>query len=158
MAGSVNGGSLAARLELLARHLDIFESPGFTFGDWVPSWTDADGVIHLGWYRFSPAAEAFLADVGAGDWVTPFDWMTWLGTPEGQTLAGDPSAVGRATPEDLGKLLTSLVRGERFGDGTLANAFDSGMLTAIARRAGELRAAEPYEAQEPDRSIDTDDA
>ena len=138
MVGSAKDGSLAARLELLARHLEVFEAPGFTFGEWVPSRTDADGVITLGWYEFSAAAEAFLADVRAGGWVTPFDWMTWLGTPEGQSLARAPAAVARATPEDLGKLLTSLVRGERFGDGTLANAFDAGILTAIARRAREL--------------------
>jgi hypothetical protein len=73
------------------RRLDAFEAPGFRFGEWEPSWTDADGVTHLGWYRFSPEAEAFLAD-----------------------------------------------RSERFGDGTLASAYERGILTAILIRARAL--------------------
>lgn len=131
-------GSLAARLEALARHLDAFEAPGFAFGAWVPSWTDEDGVIHLGWYEPGAEAEAFLADARAAGWVTSHDWMRWLVSPEGQRLSGDPTAVAAATPDELGYLLTTYVRGERFGDGTLAAAHDRGMLTAIMRRARDL--------------------
>ena len=40
--------------------------------------------------------------------------------------------------DDLRRLLTVYVRSERFGDGTLENAFTSGMLTAIIRRAAVL--------------------
>ena len=32
------------RLLLLAKHVDAFESPGFAFGDWEPSWTDT--LVH----------------------------------------------------------------------------------------------------------------
>lgn len=137
MHGSVStDDDLRPRLQALARHRAVFEAPGFRFGDWEPSWTDDSGVIHLGWYRFSEGAEAFLRD--ASGWVQPFDWMTWSASPEGRALLGDPAAVSRATPEQLGRLLTAYVRGERFGDGTLAAAFDSGMLTAIVRRAEVL--------------------
>ena len=45
-----------------------------------------------------------------------------------------------ASAEDLRRLLTVYVRSERFGDGTLEAAFESGMLTAIIRRAGILGA------------------
>jgi hypothetical protein len=127
---------LRSRLQALARHRAIFEAPGFRFGEWEPSWTDDAGVLHLGWYRFSDAAEAFLRD--ASPWVEPFDWMTWMASAEGRALLEDTAAVAGATPEQLGRLLTTYVRGERFGDGTLAAAFDSGMLTAIVRRAEVL--------------------
>lgn len=126
------------RLRLLARHRATFEAPGFSFGAWKPSWTDADGVIHLGWYEFSDEAEAFLADARAGGWVTPFDWGAWLATAEGEALSTDPSAVARADAVDLRHLLTALVRGERFGDGTLASAHERGILTAVVRRAAKL--------------------
>jgi hypothetical protein len=53
--------------------------------------------------------------------------------------------VSSATADELRKLLTVYVRAERFGDGTLENAFESGMLTAIVRRAQAL-------AEELDRS------
>ena len=130
----------AQRLELLARHLATFEAPGFSFGDWQPSWTDAYGVIHLGWYEFSPEADAFLADARRGGWVTPFDWGAWLGTPEGRSLSTDPGAIANADIAALGHLLTALVRSERFGDGTLASAHERGILTAIMRRAVQLAA------------------
>jgi hypothetical protein len=126
------------RLDLLARHLATFEAPGFSFGAWRPSWTDRDGVIHLGWYEFSPEADAFLTDVRRGGWVTPFDWGAWLATSEGRSLSTDPDAIAIADAAALRRLLTALVRGERFGDGTLASAHERGILTAVMRRAGEL--------------------
>jgi hypothetical protein len=123
------------------RRLDAFEAPGFRFGEWEPSWTDADGITHLGWYRFGPEAEAFLADVRAGGWVQPFDWMAWLETSRGKALFTDPAAIADASVDELQQLVTALVRSERFGDGTLASAYESGVLTAILRRASELAMA-----------------
>jgi hypothetical protein len=130
--------SRAERLRRLAAQLPVLESDEFTFGEWVPSWTDAEGVIHMPWYRLSPQAEAFLAEVGAAGWIAPFDWMTWIGSAEGKALSSSPAAVAIASADDLGRLLTMYVRSERFGDGSLEAAYASGMLTAIARRAGEL--------------------
>lgn len=124
------------RLQRLARHLPIFEAPGFSFGSWVPSSEREDGVIVLGWYEPGPEAQALLSDLGA--WITTYDWPTGAASQEGQALLGHPQAVASASAEDLGKLLTVYVRGERFGDGTLENAFKSGILTAILRRAGVL--------------------
>lgn len=141
--------TLAARLAALARHLDTFEAPGFTFGRWVPSTTDADGVIHLGWYEPSADAEAFLADARSAGWVTSLDWMRWLESPQGERLTDGPAAVAAATPEQLGYLLTAFVRGERFGDGTLAAAHQRGMLTAIMRRARGLLREVAAEAVDP---------
>jgi hypothetical protein len=132
--------SLEERLSLLARHLEAFEAPGLSFGTWEPSWTDRAGIIHLGWYRPSPAAEAFLADVAEGGWVRPFDWMAWLETDRGKELAGSPAAVASASADELGQLLTAIVRADRFSDGSLAGAYESGLLTAILRRAKALAA------------------
>lgn len=138
MNGFEGDGELAAGLHRLARHLPVFETPGFTFGYWQPSREREDGVIVLGWYVPGPEAEAFLADLSG--WITPFDWMTWASSPAGHALLGHPDAVASASAEDLQKLLTVYVRGERFGEGTLENAFKSGMLAAIMRRAGVLAA------------------
>ncbi len=66
----------------------------------------------------------------------------WLATPEGRALSTDPDAIALADVAALGRLLTSLVRGERFGDGTLASAHGRGILTAILRRAAELKTGE----------------
>jgi len=123
-------------LPRIARHRATFAEPGFRFGSWVPSWTDDDGVLQLGWYEPSPEAEAFLADVRA--WIEPFDWPSWAASAEGEALLGHPEAVASASEDELRKLLTVYVRSERFGDGTLEAAFTSGMLTAIVRRASVL--------------------
>ena len=128
-------------LRRLARHRATFEAPGFRFGWWVPSRERDDGVIEMGWYEPGPEALAFLADARA--LIEPFDWPAWASGPEGRALLGHPEAVGSASADELRKLLTVYVRSERFGDGTLEAAFDSGMLTAILRRAGILAAERP---------------
>jgi hypothetical protein len=125
-------------LRRLARHLSVFESPAFRFGSWVPSQQRDDGVIVMGWYDPGPEALAFLDDARA--LITPFDWPAWASGPEGQALIGHPEAVASASADDLRKLLTTYVRSERFGDGTLEAVFASGILTAIVRRAGVLAA------------------
>ena len=122
-------------LRRLAAHLPTLESPEFSFGEWVPSWTDAAGHTHMPWYRFSPAAEAFLQDAGA--LVEPFDWPAWLATTDGQRLR-DPAAVATASVEDLRRLLTAVLRSDRFTEGSIAGAWESGLLLAIVRRAREL--------------------
>ena len=43
--------------------------------------------------------------------------------------------------QQLQKLLTALIRQDRFVTGALAGAFESGLLTAIVRRVEQLRLA-----------------
>lgn len=123
-------------LRRLARHRAAFEAPGFEFGSWVPARARDDGVLVMGWYEPSAAAAAFLADARSA--ITPFDWPAWAAGPDGRALLGHPEAVASASADDLRRLLTVYVRSERFGDGTLEAAFESGMLTAIIRRAEAL--------------------
>jgi hypothetical protein len=79
--------------------------------------------------------------VGANGWITfGFDWGAWAATPDAQRLRLDDRALDTATSDDLSKLLTMLVRGDRFGEGTLLAAYDSGLLTRIVRRAARLLA------------------
>jgi hypothetical protein len=134
--GTVATDELRDRLRRLARHLPVFEEPGFRFGSWVPSRARDDSVIVMGWYEPGPEAEAFLVDARA--LITPFPWPAWADGDEGKALLGHPEAVASASADDLRKLLTVYIRGERFGEGTLEAAFGSGMLTAIIRRAGVL--------------------
>ena len=41
-------------------------------------------------------------------------------------------------PDELAMLLTALIREDRFNEGALGDSFESGIMTAIARRAKEL--------------------
>lgn len=95
----------------------------------------------MGWFDLSDACQAFVSEIYELGFVHDFDWMQWLATPDGQKLASRPEAVATASADDLRKLLTAILRGERFGDGQIEGAFESGLLLAIARRAKALSGA-----------------
>lgn len=130
--------SLAERLRRLASYGTIFASPGFTFGHWVEPTPDENGVMHMPWYEYSDAAEAFAEEAYALGWVLDFDWMKWAASAKGRRLLADPGLVARASASDLARLLTVVIRGDRFAEGGLAGAFESGMLGAIVGRATGL--------------------
>ena len=82
-------------------------------------------------------------------WVnTSFEWVTWKGSSEASQLRDEPAALEAATADQLERLLTVLVRQDRFVTGTLAIAFESGFLVRILRRAAIL--ADSLEMQESD--------
>lgn len=128
-----------ARLEALAALVPVLEAPDAAFGRWEAQWEDAEGRIHLPYFVPGPACDAFRAAVGRGGWViVGFDWPAWGTTEEAQALRRDPATLAAATPDQLARLLTALVRSERFSEGTLDEAFASGLLARIARRAAAL--------------------
>ena len=130
---------LAERLVPLADLVPILDAPDADFGHWEGGSTDTDGVLQMPWFAFGPTGDAFRAAVGRGGWVIAgFDWMTWLQTDEGQALRDRPVAVETATPDQLARLLTAIVRSDRFVEGSIAGAFESGLLTRIAKRAAAL--------------------
>lgn len=129
------------RLLALARWAAVFAAPDFNIGHWVTSEPDADGVIQVPWFEYSAAADAFRAEAARAGWVVPFDWMAWVGSPEGRRFISDPGLIAHATAADLSKLLTAIIRGDRFSEGEIAGAYESGMLGAIVRRAAELTKA-----------------
>src|SRR5688500_14981222 len=79
--------------------------------EWERSTTGADGVIRLGYPVYSDAVtrvHRLLGQVGA---IVPFDWPTWSGWdryPDGVGLDDAPAA-------DAVRMLTSVIRAERFG-------------------------------------------
>ena len=95
------------------------------------------------YFTFGPTADAFRSAIGRGGWiVTGFDWMTWLQTDDGASFRDRPEALAAASTDDLAKLLTAIVRSDRFVEGSLAGAFESGLLARIAQRAAALLVAE----------------
>jgi len=129
---------LAARLAELGGLVPVLESATEAdFGTWSTPPPEG-GVSFFPQFTLGLVGEAFLAEVGRGGWVFPFDWGTWLQTAEGRALQEGGAAVAGATPLQLARLLTAIVRSDRFTDGSIAGAFGSGLLLAIARRARVL--------------------
>jgi hypothetical protein len=118
----------------LAELVPVLEAGNFEFGHWAGGDKLADGSIQMPYYELS---ERGLEIVRALP-VVVFDWPTWMQTAEAQAFLADHAEIASATDDQLVKLSTALVRGDRFSDGLLANAFESGLLLAIARRAAEL--------------------
>jgi hypothetical protein len=100
----------------------------------VPSDQRPDGVYTMPYYELSPQARELLRAVP----IEIFDWGAWLTTEEGRRLSTDKAALAEANVDQLIRLLTAIVRSDRFSEGSLAGAFESGLLEAIVRRAAAL--------------------
>ena len=135
--------SLEKRLSALAAFLPQFEQPDFTFGDWSRPVTVEPGVMVMSYYTYSATVDAFVEMVYESGWiVVDLDWPTWQNSAEATELQREPDKLAQATPEQLAKLLTVLVRRDRFVEGSLVGAYESGLLTGIVRRASSLTATD----------------
>ncbi|MBR7829472.1 hypothetical protein KDK95_24415 [Actinospica sp. MGRD01-02] len=85
---------------------------------------DDDCVWSGGYPQYGARVDAAcrrLSEVGA---VTPlYPWMR----AERPSLGAD----GQLSPADAVRLATTIIRGERFGDGMIASALDEGILQAV---------------------------
>ena len=109
-------------------------------GQWAGSERQSDGSITMPYFDYS--AEA-LDLISALPVIAGFAWPNWLQTPEAQAFLTDHGNVARATPRELAQLTTAIVRSDRFTEGSIAGAFESGLLGAIVRRAARLVSSEP---------------
>ena len=120
------------RLAGLVAFLPIFEADGFVFAEWDTS----EG--HFPYCFLTNEASRFYQEVYRLGWIIAFHWSDWAHSSEGQRLLNSHAEVARASVEDLERLLTTHIRADRFTEGHLAGAFESGDLTAILRRADVL--------------------
>jgi hypothetical protein len=130
-----------ARLAALAKLLPSLEAGGAeaAFGAWVASRETEPGVWTMPYVDYGELERAFHA--ATAGWVRPdIDWRAWGDTDDALALQRDSARLERATPEDLARLLTTIVRGDRFNEGMILDAFRSGLLARIARRAAAIAA------------------
>jgi hypothetical protein len=140
-----------AKLRRLAAFLPAFESPGFQFGEWVSPQRNSDGVITLGYFRLGNTAESLIQAAYESHWLkTGFDWSVWMKSDRARQLMQRPAGIRDATADELFSMLTAVIRGNRYSEGALAGAYESGLLVAILRRAGALAAIESEASVTPD--------
>lgn len=131
--------AITERLQALAAFLPLFEESGLVFGSWHGGEEISPGVREMPHFSLGETASSFLYMAYDQGWVLEgFNWPAWKGTGEAITLRDDPAVLAAASPEQLAKLLTALIRQDRFSEGALNSAFESGLLTAIAKRGAEL--------------------
>ena len=129
--------SLVARLRGIVAFLPTFQAPEFRFGAWERPPPEG-GFAVFPYFAHSPEAAAFLKAVYSYEWIQEFDWPSWLKTREARRLRDDPNALARATLDQLTRLLTAVVRQDRFVEGALGNSFETGLIIRILRPAQAL--------------------
>jgi hypothetical protein len=136
---------LVEKLRGIVAFLPSFQTPDFKFGHWTKPPSDQPGVMILPYFSLSEMAWSFEQKAYDLGWVMPdFDWGARKQTPEAISLRDDDQASAQATPDQLARLLTVCIRQDRFCEGTLEGAFESGLLTRILERAAVLlRELEP---------------
>ncbi|MDZ7281398.1 DUF6508 domain-containing protein [Sphingomonas sanguinis] len=128
-----------ATLRNIAAFAPILASPDFVTGAWTEPRRSAEGVITMPWFHLSEPASTFVTAIAGEDvaahYLRPVD-------DEARTtlmhMIEHPSAVADASVEQLGWILTYLLRADRFVEGSLAQAFDTGLMRAITERAAVL--------------------
>ena len=130
------------RLHAISQYRAAFEGRAAPVGEWMQP--DAPpGRISPAWFALSEKAEQFVADCYAHGWVLAgFDWATWAQTARAQALRDHPAVLACATEHELAQLLTVVIRQDRFCEGALAAAFESGLILGILRRAQQLGSGE----------------
>jgi len=120
--------------------LPEIEAADFSPGTWRGGKPDAAGVIQMPWFERSERLDALITAIASAGLVLPdFDWMTWLESPDGVDLQREPGRIERATERELAQLLTAIIRGDRFAEGNIAGALESGHLVRILRRLAVLQ-------------------
>ena len=138
-ASGAPSGETLDRLRQLAAHAVEMSVPDFSFGHWHDSRLLDDGSFSVPWFELGPEADSFVRDASALGFVRPFDWVAWIATPEAAALL-EPDGLRNASADQIANLLTALVRRNRFVEGALEGAFESGLILAILERAKELSA------------------
>ena len=94
----------------------------------------ADGTLVVPWYEYSETVESFFDTIRRqGCWLDPdYD------PEEDQKLLMDETALARATIPELRRLLTLVVRGERFCDGWWASMIEEGHVRRLLERLADI--------------------
>ncbi len=110
-----------------------------TFATWVGGEATGtaivDGVerpaIQMPYPMYSEPVTRVQVQLGVLGLFVPFNWPAWDGVRRYQD---DPAAMAGAPVGDAVRLLTAIHRSERFGDGSIEGALETGVLQAALDR------------------------
>lgn len=130
-------------LQALAAFGPQLRDPNASAGRWAGQ-TGAGTVedpLTMPSFALSDLLTRFEAMTYNAGWVQDVDWMEWSRGPEAKRLLRDKASLAHATVDQIAKVLTTLIRSDRFSEGALARSFEAGTLRALAERAEALLAA-----------------
>jgi hypothetical protein len=102
---------------------------------------DQDDRLHGSSVAYADLVDRFQHQAYEDGWVLrDFDWPAWARSADAAALRDDPAVLARATPAQIARLLTVLIRQERFAEGSLDAAFATGVVQRVVDRAAVLAA------------------
>lgn len=107
-------------------------SLGHKFGGW------RGGAGQFPRVDYSPIVQEFVEGLYHRRLMVQFDWSRWN---RGRRLAKKPAGIEQASAPDCQKLITAIVRNDRFCEGALLSALEHGLIQACLQRLAGLYAA-----------------
>ncbi|MFT5564842.1 MAG: hypothetical protein ACI970_001578 [Myxococcota bacterium] len=121
-------------------HLAWLQSPKAKFGQVIPAAELPDGGFTMGFDSLSDRSQEVVDAMYAAGVVGPgVDWARWL-DGAGAAIAKDTTGdvITDAPLDDVRRLLVAIVRGARFNEGLLLEAFLNGSVRRLIERAQVL--------------------
>lgn len=117
-------------LQLLKTYnLDDFAAPS----KWGGGQQMESGAIQMPYVICTPAQDAFRE--AACSWQRHIDWMSWGRTEVGESMrSGKQGSIEGASKEDIGALLTAVIRNDRFCEGAFAAFCEEGYGARVLKR------------------------
>lgn len=130
-------------LQALAAFGPELRDPEATAGKWSDQKGSGtvDDPLTMPSFVTSELLDRFMNMTYEVGWVQDFDWMEWSREAEAKLLMRDSEALSNATVDQIANVVTTLVRADRFSEGTLARSFRAGTLRALVERAEALLSA-----------------
>lgn len=122
-------------IDNILKYLPLLEDKDKKFYREAPQ--DKPGVVVLPFYVLTAIGHNFYEDLYKEGFVTKFRWMDWI-AEAGEYSANDEK-LSKADLMDIRRLLTIIVRQDRFCEGLLEEVIESGFVLKILKRLKEIR-------------------
>jgi Family of unknown function (DUF6508) len=125
-----------SEIERLTAFIPALAAPAFTAGRWMPLEQPETGPKTMPWFHLNETGSAFLsAFYEDGWWLKDFDWATWRRAAEFEVSKG---YLAEAPLLWIRRLLTFIVRLDRFNEGSFGSCLKDGRILEILRRLERL--------------------
>ena len=118
--------------ELVAFLPRLYGETAAPSAQWPETEEDEDGVLIIHPPKYSEAVQSFMETIVNRGWMGSYD------PTEVTNMLADEAAVGKAKLPEIRRMLTAVVRGERFCDGWWANVIESGQVRQLLERLAEI--------------------
>lgn len=115
-----------------------FDEPDFVAGDWIRPQPNQNGVEQVDYWSACEDVVRWQAALYERHVMLAFDWTNPEWTREMRRYCVDPGLLATVDLLTIRKVLTTLLRTERFCEGSLAAAFERGVPQAAMMRLAEI--------------------